>query len=59
MIMLGTEYGGLTDVKSINFSLAGSYRLNHQWSFALVWPLSMDARTMKRTGSQILPGQQE
>ena len=29
----GTEFGGLTDVKSINFGLAGSYRLNDQWSF--------------------------
>ena len=27
------EYGGLTDVKSVNFGLAGSYRLNEQWSF--------------------------
>ncbi|MFA0160319.1 outer membrane protein transport protein [Vibrio splendidus] len=29
----GKEYGGLTDVMSINFGLAGSYRLNEQWSF--------------------------
>ena len=27
------EYAGLTDVKSVNFGLAGSYRLNEQWSF--------------------------
>ena len=29
----GTEFGGLTDVQSVNFGLAGSYRLNEQWSF--------------------------
>lgn len=27
-----SEYGGLTDVKSINLGLAGSYRINQQWS---------------------------
>ncbi|EAS40353.1 aromatic hydrocarbon degradation protein [Photobacterium profundum] len=26
------EYGGLTDVKSINFGLSASYRINQQWS---------------------------
>ncbi|CAK1800166.1 MULTISPECIES: outer membrane protein transport protein [Vibrio] len=29
----GNEFGGLTDVQSVNFGLAGSYRLNEQWSF--------------------------
>lgn len=29
----GYEYGGLTDVKSINFGLTGSYRYNEQWIF--------------------------
>jgi len=28
----GAEYGGLTDVKSLNLGLAASYRLNKQWS---------------------------
>ncbi|WP_094752282.1 outer membrane protein transport protein [Psychromonas sp. CD1] len=28
----GTEYGGLTDVKSINLALLASYRINSQWS---------------------------
>lgn len=27
------EYGGLTKIESINLGLAGSYRLNEQWSF--------------------------
>ncbi len=29
---VGSEYGGLTDVKSLNLGLAVSYRLNKQWS---------------------------
>lgn len=28
----GSEYGGLTDVKSLNLGLAASYRINKQWS---------------------------
>ncbi|MED5505333.1 MAG: outer membrane protein transport protein, partial [Pseudomonadota bacterium] len=28
-----SEFGGLTDVKSVNLGVAGSYRLNDQWSF--------------------------
>ncbi|MCF8779599.1 outer membrane protein transport protein [Vibrio sp. IRLE0018] len=32
---VGTEYGGLTDVKSMNLGLAGSYRVNEQLSFGL------------------------
>ena len=29
---VGSEYGGLTDVKSMNLGLAASYRINKQWS---------------------------
>lgn len=29
----GKEFGGLTDVKSVNIGVAGSYRMNEQWSF--------------------------
>ncbi|MDN3699979.1 outer membrane protein transport protein [Vibrio artabrorum] len=43
------EYGGLTDVKSINFGLAGSYRLNDQWSFGAGLDLIYGQGTMKRT----------
>ncbi|KLV09256.1 aromatic hydrocarbon degradation protein [Photobacterium aquae] len=28
----GNEYGGLTDVKSVNLALSTSYRINQQWS---------------------------
>ncbi|TVU59578.1 outer membrane protein transport protein [Vibrio atlanticus] len=43
------EYGGLTDVKSINFGLAGSYRLNNQWSFGAGLDLVYGQGTMKRS----------
>ena len=43
------EYGGLTDVKSINFGLAGSYRLNSQWSFGAGLDLIYGQGTMKRS----------
>ncbi len=51
-----TEYGGLTDVKSFNFGLAGSYRLNEQWSFGAGLDLIYGQGTMKRTTSSSVPG---
>lgn len=48
---VATEYGGLTDVKSANFGLAGSYRLNEQWSFGAGLDLIYGQGTMKRTAS--------
>lgn len=45
---IATEYGGLTDVKSFNFGLAGSYRLNDQWSFGAGLDLIYGQGTMKR-----------
>jgi long-chain fatty acid transport protein len=51
------EYGGLTDVKSINFGLSGSYRLNEQWSFGAGLDLIYGQGTMKRVaGSGFGPG---
>ncbi|GAB2665219.1 outer membrane protein transport protein [Vibrio panuliri] len=46
-----SEYGGLTDVKSFNFGLAGSYRLNEQWSFGAGLDLVYGQGTMKRVAS--------
>ncbi|ROV58811.1 transporter [Vibrio ponticus] len=46
------EYGGLTDVKSFNFGLAGSYRLNEQWSFGAGLDLIYGQGTMKRAASE-------
>ncbi|OHY92746.1 long-chain fatty acid transporter [Vibrio rotiferianus] len=42
------EYGGLTDVKSANLGVAGSYRLNDQWSFGAGLDLIYGQGTMKR-----------
>ncbi|EPF2679750.1 outer membrane protein transport protein [Vibrio vulnificus] len=42
------EYGGLTDVKSANFGLSGSYRLNEQWSFGAGLDIIYGQGTMKR-----------
>ncbi len=42
------QFGGLTDVKSFNFGLAGSYRLNEQWSFGAGLDLIYGQGTFKR-----------
>ncbi len=49
------EYGGLTDVKSFNFGLAGSYRLNEQWSFGAGLDLIYGQGTMKRVAGDGFP----
>jgi long-chain fatty acid transport protein len=48
---VGGEYGGLTDVKSVNFGLAGSYRLNDQWSFGAGLDLIYGKGELKRNFS--------
>ncbi|WP_117233415.1 outer membrane protein transport protein [Vibrio maerlii] len=45
---VAAEYGGLTDVKSFNLGLAGSYRLNQQWSFGAGLDLIYGQGTIKR-----------
>ncbi|WP_281544061.1 outer membrane protein transport protein [Grimontia sp. SpTr1] len=52
---VATEYGGLTDVKSFNLGLAGSYRLNDQWSFGAGLDIIYGQGTMKRTANENLP----
>ncbi len=49
-----SEYGGLTDVKSFNLGLAGSYRLNQEWSFGVGLDLIYGQGTMKRFASATL-----
>ena len=44
-----SEYGGLTDVKSVNVGVAGSYRLNEQWSFGAGLDLIYGAGKLKRS----------
>lgn len=51
---VAAEYGGLTDVKSANFGLAGSYRLNDQWSFGAGLDVIYGKGTMKRVTSAML-----
>jgi long-chain fatty acid transport protein len=46
-----SEYGGLTDVKSFNLGVAGSYRVNEQWSFGAGLDFIYGEGTMKRTAS--------
>ncbi|NGN98504.1 outer membrane protein transport protein [Grimontia sp. S25] len=53
---VATEYGGLTDVKSFNLGLAGSYRLNDQWSFGAGLDIIYGQGTMKRTANKDLGG---
>lgn len=50
------EYGGLTDIMSINFGLSGSYRLNNQWSLGAGLDLIYGQGTMKRGGTPALGG---
>ncbi|MFA0710684.1 outer membrane protein transport protein [Vibrio splendidus] len=52
----GHEYGGLTDVQSVNFGLAGSYRLNDQWSFGAGLDLIYGKGTLKRDLHPTLAG---
>ncbi|EEX36796.1 outer membrane protein transport protein [Vibrio metschnikovii] len=43
-----SEYGGLTDVKSFNLGLAGSYRIDKSWSIGAGLDLIYGQGTMKR-----------
>ncbi|MGF1910344.1 outer membrane protein transport protein [Vibrio kasasachensis] len=50
-----SEFAGLTDVKSFNFGLAGSYRLDEQWSFGAGIDLIYAQGTFKRIFSNGTP----
>ncbi|MFC1234301.1 outer membrane protein transport protein [Vibrio sp. F74] len=45
---VASEYGGTTDVKSFNLGLAGSYRLDDNWSFGAGLDLIYGKGTLKR-----------
>lgn len=49
-----SEYGGVTDIKSINFGLAGSYRLDDQLSFGAGLDLIYGQGTLQRYASSTL-----
>lgn len=51
---IAAEYGGSTDVMSINFGLAGSYRVNNALSFGAGLDLIYGQGTIKRTFSDNL-----
>ena len=48
------EYGGLSDVKSINLGLAASYRINQQWSIGGGLDIIYGSGKLKRTTSKQL-----
>ena len=50
----GSEFGGLTDVKSLNLGLAASYRLNQQWSLGAGVDIIYGTGELKRTLSDDL-----
>jgi long-chain fatty acid transport protein len=52
----GSEYGGLTDVKSINLGLAASYRINKQWSVGGGLDVTYGVGKLQRTRSTYLGG---
>ncbi|WP_240791470.1 outer membrane protein transport protein [Psychromonas sp. SP041] len=45
----GSEFGGLTDVKSLNLGLAASYRINQQWSLGGGVDIIYGTGELKRT----------
>ncbi len=51
---IAAEYGGSTDVKSINFGLAASYRVDNKLSFGAGLDLIYGQGTLKRTFSDSL-----
>lgn len=53
---VGSEYGGLTDVKSMNIGLAGSYRVNEQLSFGLGLDLIYGKGKLQRELKVYQPG---
>lgn len=53
------EYGGLTDVKSVNFALSASYRINEQWSVGGGLDIIYGSGELKRSNQtleSLLPG---
>ncbi|MGY3570305.1 outer membrane protein transport protein [Vibrio paucivorans] len=51
---VGAEYGGETDIMSMNIGLSGSYRLNDQWSFGAGLDVIYGKGTLKRSFSDTL-----
>lgn len=54
---VATEYGELTDIKSLNLGLSSSYRLNQQWSVGAGLDLIYGVGELQRTTSSYLGSQ--
>lgn len=50
---VGSEFGGLTDVKSMNLGLAASYRINKQWSLGAGLDIIYGTGELKRDSSAV------
>ncbi len=50
------EYGGVTDVKSANFGLAGSYRINEQFSVGAGLDVIYGQGTLQRKAGALIAG---
>jgi len=55
----GKEYGGKTEIMSVNLGLAGSYRLNEQWSFGAGLDLIYGKGTLERNASISFDGRSD
>ncbi|MBL4830827.1 MAG: outer membrane protein transport protein [Aliivibrio sp.] len=53
---VGSEYGGLTDVKSMNLGLSGSYRIDEQWSIGAGLDIIYGTGKLQRDFSATFPG---
>lgn len=49
-----SEYGGFTEIKTLNLGLAGSYRVDEKWSFGAGLDIVYGYGKMKRTASSEL-----
>ncbi|MCQ1059591.1 outer membrane protein transport protein [Photobacterium sp. ZSDE20] len=47
------EYGGLTDVKSVNFGLSAAYRINTQWSIGAGLDIIYGSGELKRSNESL------
>ncbi|MGF1874723.1 OmpP1/FadL family transporter [Photobacterium frigidiphilum] len=53
------EFGGLTDVKSVNFALSASYRINQQWSVGGGLDVIYGSGKLERSAKAGAPGAEQ
>ncbi|MEZ9510719.1 outer membrane protein transport protein [Vibrio breoganii] len=54
-VYTNSAFGGETDILSMNIGLAGSYRLNEQWSFGAGLDIIYGKGTIRRGNQEIVP----